>query len=501
VADAGPVPSGAVKLGAAATVGVLLAGCASAPAAVTVAPAVTTSALGRPTPASTTTTAPPAPTTTTTIEPAPGGAGAPGVGDELYPHLGNGGYDVSHYDLALTADGSSTLSGTATIDATATAALSSFHLDLVGLTVDAVTVNAAPATWTRTADELAVQPGTALTAGAPFRVAVQYHGVPGEGTMATFGVPVGWIRTPGGSYVINEPDGARSWFPSNDHPSDKATFTFHVTVPAGTAAVANGTPSAHVASGTTTTYTWTMADPMATYLATVAVGDYTLREVAGPHGVMIRDAYLRSDATTVAPCLELTSRVIQFYEPLFGPYPFDGAGLLIADSTPGLAMETQGRPLFSRSDFVDGCPEQLMSHELAHQWFGDAVTPARWRDVWLNEGFATYGEWLWLTKDDPSTMARLGAAARDDLRSAGSRAAPIDDPTVDTLFDFPVYQGGAGVLQALREEVGDTPFFAILQQWVARFHGRSATTDDFIATASDVAGRDLGPFLRAQLAL
>ena len=489
---------GGVATGVAAVV--LLAACAGAASEVAVAPGPTTSALGRPTPAPTTTTVPAAATTTTTTDPAPGGHGAAGVGDALYPDLGNGGYDVGHYDLDLVTDASGALTATTTIDATATAALTSFDLDLVGLTVDSVAVGAAAASFTRTSDELAVQPATPLSAGAAFRVTVKYHGAPDQTTMATFGVPVGWIRTSGGSYVINEPDGARSWFPSNDHPSDKATFTFHVTVPTGTVAVANGTPSAPVTTGATTTYTWTMGDPMATYLATVAIGDYSLREVPGPHGITIRDAYLHSDAAKVTPCLDLTSQVIQFYEPMFGPYPFDSAGLLVADSTEGLAMETQGRPLFSRDDFTDGCPDVIIAHELAHQWFGDAVTPARWRDIWLNEGFATYGEWLWGSKGDPATMERLAANARDDLNRAGAKASPIGDPTVDSLFDFPVYQGGAAVLQALRDEVGDSTFFTILQQWVTRYRGRSATTDDFIATASAVAGRDLGPFLRAQLA-
>ncbi|HKA04592.1 MAG TPA: M1 family metallopeptidase, partial [Acidimicrobiales bacterium] len=328
-----------------------------------------------------------------------------------------------------------------------------------------------------------------------------YHGVPGTSSIPTFTLPLGWIRTPAGSYAINEPDGARTWFPANDHPSDKATFTFHITVPDGTVAVANGTPSPPVEAKGLTTYMWTMDQPMATYLATVAVGDYTIHDSTGPHGLPIRDAYLRLDTATVTPCLGLTAEMITFYEPKFGPYPLDSAGVLIADSTPGLAMETQGRSLFSRDDFMGGCPDQLMAHELAHQWFGDAVTPARWRDIWLNEGFATYGEWLWGTKDDPATMARLAADARDDLARAGSTARPIADPTVDTLFAFPVYQGGAAVLQSLREQVGDTTFFGILQQWVARYRGRSATTDDFIATASDVAGRDLGPFLHAQLGI
>src|SRR5215470_9050646 len=162
-----PVPSGAVKRGAATgallVVSGLLAACAGAPPDVAVAPSSNTSVLGRAAPASTTTTTPPPPTTTTTtttFEPAPGGQGAAGVGDALYPDLGNGGYDVGHYDLVLATDPNGALAATATIDATATAPLTSFHLDLVGLTVDAITVGDAPATWTRTSDELIVQPAT-----------------------------------------------------------------------------------------------------------------------------------------------------------------------------------------------------------------------------------------------------------------------------------------------------------------------------------------------------
>src|SRR5262249_20330809 len=160
--------------------------------------------------------------------PGEAGAGAAGVGDELYPDLGNGGYEVTHYDLALAPGPSGTLTGTTTIDAAATAGLTSFHLDLVGMTVDRVTVGGVAAAASRTADELVVQPAAPLNAGERFQVVVSYHGVPGTSSIPTFALPLGWIRTPAGSYAINEPDGARTWFPANDHPSDKATFTFHI---------------------------------------------------------------------------------------------------------------------------------------------------------------------------------------------------------------------------------------------------------------------------------
>jgi aminopeptidase N len=477
-------------IAAAVAVG-LATGCSAAPADVTVSGAV-------PSPSTTTAPAPPSPVTVPAT--AAPGVGADGVGDALYPTLGNGGYDVGHYDLQLSTDpATGALSGVATIDATAVADLRTFDLDFAGMTVDDISVNGTAATWTANDAELVITPSPPLSAGAAFRTAIRYHGVPSAEAIPSFGLPTGWIRTPGGSYTINEPDAGHTWFPSNDHPSDKATFTFHISVPNGTVAVANGVASPPVQNGDRTTWTWTMAQPMATYLTAVAIGDYAFRDATGPNGLPVRDAYLRRDAAAVTPCLDLGPQIIGFFESRFGPYPFDTAGLLVADSTPGLAMETQSRPLFSDADFAHGCPDDLLSHELAHQWFGDAVSPARWQDVWLNEGFATYGQWLWSTKDDPTMMDRLAQQALAEVHRAGTPLPPVARPTVDTLFSDQVYDGGAAVLQQLRREVGDATFFAILRQWVVRYSGKSASTEDFMATASDVAGRDLVPFLAGLL--
>jgi aminopeptidase N len=436
------------------------------------------------------------PTTTTARE----GAAAAGVGDALYPDLGNAGYEVDHYDLALAPDAATgVLTGTATIDATAAAALATFDLDLQGLTVDAVAVDGTPARWDRSAAELVVTPAATIAAGTGFRVTVTYHGVPGDGRLPTWDLPLGWIRTDDGSFTINEPDGARSWFPANDHPSDKATFTFHITVPTGTVAVANGRLDSTVTAGGQDTWTWSTDEPMATYLAVVAVGDYRFQEAVGPHGLPIRHAYLAGAENVVTPCLAATTSMIETFESHFGPYPFATFGLLVSDSTPGLAMETQTRPIFSAKDFRGGCPDWLIAHEIAHQWFGDAVSPARWQDLWLNEGFATYAQWMWTTGDDADQMDALAAGARSALEAAGSAYPPIGRATRDALFGLQVYDGGAAVLQSLRHEVGDQTFFAILRRWVDDHDGESVTTEDFVATASAVAGRDLGPFLHGLL--
>ena len=204
---------------------------------------------------------------------------------------------------------------------------------------------------------------------------------------------------------------------------------------------------------------------------------------------------LRDDVDRMQPYFDRTAEQIAFFEGLFGPYPFDHYGLAFAPSVGGLAMEMLGRSMFSRSDFngeVDFSTELFQSHELAHQWFGDAVTPTRWEDLWLNESFATYGEWLWL---DHTNRIDLDTTAAQVLAARQLQGDPTGRPSdAGALFGFDRYEGGAVVLQALRKEIGDTAFFALLQQWVARNTGTSRSTADFIALAEEVAGRDLTAF-------
>ena len=159
-------------------------------------------------------------------------------------------------------------------------------------------------------------------------------------------------------------------------------------------------------------------------------------------------------------------------------------------------METQGRSLFSRDDFPGGAPgyveHLLLSHELAHQWFGDAVSPAEWSDLWLNESFATYGQWMWLDSAGLSTLESDAEFALSTRNAIGGE--PTGEPTVGNLFGFERYDGGAVVLHALRRQIGDEAFFALLQRWVADNDGASRSTDEFIALAEDVSGQALSPF-------
>lgn len=431
----------------------------------------------------------------------PPGASPDGVSDTLYPALGNPGIDVRDYDIDLTYDpGDDTITGSVTITLVATEDRSEFTLDAVDLSIDAVQVDGADAGFVVEPEELRITPASPLVSGRSVTVVVDYHGAPDAG--GGFGIPNGWFHTPSGSYVLNEPDGARTWVPSNDHPSDKASFTFRITVPVGSTAVANGALVSSVRSPDGgTTWTWRHDEPMATYLVLLLTGDYQIVEGRSTGGVPLLSVVLRSDAESLQPCIDSISEQIDFFEPYFGPYPLDRYGIAVTDSFGGLAMETQGRSLFSRDDLVpcdlNDVQQLLLSHELAHQWFGDAVSPAQWQDIWLNESFATYGQWMWLAEAGGDPVA---VAAGDALRlraDFGGNATGL--PGVDDLFGYNSYDGGAVVLHALRLTVGDEVFFTVLKRWVAENNGTSRTTADFIALAESESGMALGDFFATWL--
>ncbi|MFF3839873.1 M1 family metallopeptidase [Streptomyces sp. NPDC001930] len=417
-----------------------------------------------------------------------GTPGAAGLRDPYFPKLGNGGYDVSHYALTLAYDpGTGRLDGTAAITARATQDLSAFNLDLAGLTVTRASVDDAPAAVNRAGNELTLRPREEIREGAEFRTTVTYGGVPEPITDAD-GSEEGWLRTDDGAVAVGEPAGSMTWFPGNHHPSDKAAYELTLTVPAGLEGLSNGVRTARrtAADGRVTTE-WHMAEPMASYLATVAVGRYeTATAAPGPGAVPVLTAAERPIADATAPLRDEIPEIIARQARRFGPYPFSTAGAIVTeDGTLGYALETQTRPVFPAAAF----DRTTLVHELAHQWFGNSVSPATWRDLWLNEGFATYAEWLY-TEEYEHVPARthFERAFAQDANWAFPPAAP---PTAENLFDPPVYQRGAMVLHKLRETVGDRTFDEILRGWPAKYRHANASTDDFTAYAESVAGRDL----------
>jgi aminopeptidase N len=160
-------------------------------------------------------------------------------------------------------------------------------------------------------------------------------------------------------------------------------------------------------------------------------------------------------------------------------------------------METQTRPVYPDLTDLDD-RSQLMVHELAHQWFGDSVTPARWRDIWLNEGFARWTELLWVeTHGGRSAAAWLRANYPRHGRWFWS--VRIGNPSPVNLLSWPVYDRGAMAVQALRQRIGDEAFFALLRRWTTRYRHGNATIEDFQRMATTVSGQDLAEFFRAWL--
>ncbi|MFU8854093.1 M1 family metallopeptidase [Micromonospora sp. SL1-18] len=425
-------------------------------------------------------------------------AGAGDVGDPYVPGAGNGGYDVDHYALTVRYDpAGKRLTGQATVTATATAGLSRFHLDLAGLTVDRVRVDGASAKHRRDGDELVVSPAHGLPAGRRFTVEVAYGGVPRPLPSGELG-DGGFHATGDGAIALGQPESASTWFPANDHPSDKATYDIEVTVPDGLAALSNGVPKGQSSQDGWTTWRWSEGSPMASYLTTLVIGNY--RVSTGTHAgkplVTAVAAGLPADGPA-ATALARTGEVADFLAERFGPYPFDAyGGIAVADERIRYALETQTRPVYGPGFFADGRPNtEVVAHELAHQWFGDSVSLARWSDIWLNEGFATYAEWLWREHDGGRSVAQSFA----ERYMVTDWTKPSVDPGRAAMFGDAVYQRGALAVHALRRAVGDETFFRILRGWLAERRDGTATTADFVAYAERVAGRPLRPLFDAWL--
>ena len=438
----------------------------------------------------------------------PGGEpGAAGVGDPYFPLEGNGGYDVRHYDLSFSYDpATDRLDGTMVVRARATQDLSRFDLDLQQLEVSAVRVNDEPAAFNRDGQELQITPPNRLRDGSTFNVAVDYGGIPQTivGSPIVFGSPYGFLHTDDGAFMGDEPNVASTWMPLSDHPSDKATWTFRVTVPEGKSVVANGQLVSQVTANGKSTFTWDEPNQMATYLATADIGNWVVKTGRTPGGipetVAVDPTIIAGNPTAVDFFFDTTAEATDLWVKDFGPYPFDSTGAIADNATYngqalGFSLETQTRPLYSAVRSTS-----TIAHELAHMWFGDSVSVADWRHIWLNEGFASYAQYLW--------TEHLGGASPHDQFVAEFNSRPasdpfwstvIADPQRDTMFTRAVYRRGAMTLQALRDKIGTDAFFRVLRTWTAEHRQGNGTTAQFIALSERISGQDLGNFFQVWL--
>ncbi|KUL26697.1 M1 family metallopeptidase [Actinoplanes awajinensis] len=439
----------------------------------------------------------------------PATPGSAGLGDRLYPLLGNGGYDVQDYDLRIRypeKDPKQTVTGDVTITAVATQNLSRFDLDFGGDAVGTVAVNGRPATFSRSGDELVVTPARDLHKGKRFWVTVS--GFTATPIPANADSPAGFVTTPDGTIMAGQPDQSHQLFPSNDHPSDMASYTISMTRPAGWTAVANGRHVRDKTRGATVTSTYREAKPMASELIQLAVGAFTVQTRPAVGGVPIRDVVPTRLAAELLPKIEVERSQLSWMTGKVGRYPFEEYGSLIIDADLGFALETQTLSLYDTGLF--GLPsyilDPIMTHELAHMWFGDSVAPVTWSDVWQSEGHATWYELLYA--DETGQLEDYtGYTSREayfkDVYTRGDQyrtkygpvAHPLKADSIWDVFNPNVYDGGALVLYALQQKIGVKKFEALERAWVATNRGKSVGARDFIALASKVSHQDLRGFL------
>lgn len=421
--------------------------------------------------------------------------GSAGLGDPFFPRAGNGGYEVSHYAISIGYRRSGAIRASTTIRAVADTgaplqSLGRFDLDFRGPRITRLRVDGAPAAHRRSGQELIVTPRHPLADGAPFEVKVWYEGKPGP-VIDPDGSQDGWIPTGDGAIVLGEPQGAPTWFPCNDHPSDKASYRIRIRTPHGLKAVSNGklNQTRKQKSGLVTVFR--QDEPMATYLATVGIGRYRIHEGRGKHSVA--DQYVQAVDTSFSGSAKVvhsrTGKAFRFLRGMLGSYPFYSVGAIIDPNTAGYSLETQTRPTYPAVPSPG-----LVAHELSHQWFGDSVSLAAWDQIWLNEGFATYVEWLYSEERGGDTANQIFGQLYDGHGGGdgGFWNPPPGDPgDPSKLFDATIYERGAMTLHALRLAVGDDDFFQILRDWVSDHEYGNVTTADFTALAEADSGDDL----------
>lgn len=423
--------------------------------------------------------------------------GAAPAADPYAPESGDPGYRVHEYRLSLRYKvATNRLDGEATILAEAVTPLRSLHLDLVGLIASRVKVDGAkPARYQQDLRRLTVRLAQQIEAGHRFEVQVRYSGSP-EPRNSRWG-RVGWEELDDGVLVASQPVGAPTWFPCNDRVADKARYRIELTTEAAYTVIAPGVLESRTSASGRTTWIYVEDVPTAAYLVCVHIGRYRGDPLAEPAvGTLHYPVELRAAARATAPKLPA---MVALFERCFGPYPFARYDMVVTPDRLEIPLEAQGMATFG-ANHLDGSWEsdRLIAHELAHQWFGNSVGLSRWRDIWLNEGFSCYAEWLW-------SEASGGTTAHQQAKQHWTRIAALpqdlvlSDPGPDLMFDDRVYKRGALTLHALRRVTGDQAFFEILRTWTAEHAHATATTADFVGLAERVAGWRLGGLFTAWL--
>ncbi|MEV4615531.1 M1 family metallopeptidase [Kitasatospora sp. NPDC049258] len=421
--------------------------------------------------------------------------------DPYFPTHGDIRYRVHRYELALDyKPGPNRLGGTARLSAVAGAEpLREFALDLAEFRIGRVLVDGRAAHYTHRAGKLRIRPAKALAAGAAFTVDVHYTGNP-KPVRSPWG-GLGWEELTDGALVASQPIGAPSWYPCNDRPADKASYQVSITTPSPYTVLVGGRLLTRTTRAGTTTWVYEQPAPTSSYLVSVSIGQYEALRLGDPAaGGVPQQAHVPARLVPqAAHDFGRQGEMMRLFEELFGPYPFNSYAVVVADEELDVPVEAQGVATFG-TNHVDGVrgSERLVAHELAHQWFGNSVTIADWRHIWLNEGFAKYAEWLWSERSGGRPAATHAAVAHAML-AALPQDLRLADPGMPRMFDDRLYERGGLTVHALRCALGDEAFFRMVKDWVGLNRHGVVGTADFTAHVRRYATRPVDGLLEAWL--
>ena len=414
------------------------------------------------------------------------------VEDRVYPDVGDPGVDALHYQLDLTwAPKPRTLTARETLIFRATKDAPQFQLDFgKSLTISKVLLDGEKTSFQEQGKDLVVR--APVRADQRYTLEVHYSGTPkpvaAPTTRSDFST-VGWeITDSGETWTMQEPFGAYSWYAVNDQPSDKALYDFTLSTRSPWVGVANGKLRSHQQTGGNTVTDWHLDEPAASYLVTVAFGNFAMTKDRA-NGVALTYWTPRGDESALRS-VEVAGDELGWIEGKLGPYPFSSLGLLVVDSNSG--METQAMITLGDTEYT--LSPSVVVHEMVHQWYGDQVTPRDWRDVWMNEGMAMYMQLLWETHhygvDLDQTLNELAADAQRMRVSAGPPANY--DPA--TFGEGNIYYIPALMWDELRRRIGDKQFWSLVRAWPRSQDNGNASYADITGWWSQKTGQDLQPF-------
>lgn len=420
------------------------------------------------------------------------------VEDSYYPDVGEPDVDSLHHDLRLAWDPDTRiLSGTDTLTFRAVADTDSFQLDLgEPLTVSEVRLDQQPVEFERADDALVVS--AAIEADQRYAVEVDYQGTPESVPAPTTRTDIenlGWTITEDGEvWTMQEPYGAFTWYPVNDQPSDKALYDFTIAVPDPMVGIANGQlTDRSSADGITTTH-FTLDSPAASYLVTIAIGDYAMAEQETASGLPIT-LWAPTGDTAAMRRLRYSKRAIEWIERRLGRFPFSTAGAVAVPSQS--AMETQTLITVGNADYP--LSPVVLVHEYVHQWYGDKITPTDWRDVWMNEGMTMYLQ----AEYEAETSGRSVDAVLDEWatfdQQLRDQAGPPGDYDATAFAEGNVYYCPALMWHQVRAELDDDIFWAMVRAWPDHEPDGNAGREEYLAWLSDVTDHDFTELFDAWL--